>query len=232
MVFHKKRTSQDENYFTTFYFFQLVFRWSYAWNSFFTSDDQPVQINNGARKFVYRFVDRRNHYHAHLIFPVTEMLWKLQAEAFQQLSNVLTAPFKQNLWMFLYLINYALLHGHTVWIIRHLWIINYYHIWPCINKYKTSVFIIIYSWLFMGSNMKCPNKYVKYIFFTWFHMHKILKCPKIGEFHFRFLFYFKIDHVLIFWNAPLSYVRKYWNASFFLFHSENGKNGVFQNFLT
>ena len=37
-------------------------RGEYAWNSFFTSDDQPVQINNGARKFVYRSVDRRNHY--------------------------------------------------------------------------------------------------------------------------------------------------------------------------
>ena len=34
-----------------------------------------------------------------------------------------------------------------------------------------------------------------------------MKCPKIEECHFRFLFYFKIDHVLIFCNAPPFYVR-------------------------
>jgi len=51
--------------------------------------------------------------------------------------------------------------------------------------------------------------------------HVILKCPKIEEFHFRFLFCFKIDHVLIFWSAPLFYVRSFLNASFFLSDSEN-----------
>ena len=55
-----------------------------------------------------------------------------------------------------------------------------------------------------------PQKPVKDDFVMWWHWHFILKCPKIEEFHFRFLFCFKIDHVL-----------KFWNALFFLFDSEN-----------
>ena len=51
---------------------------------------------------------------------------------------------------------------------------------------------------------------------------------KFEECHFRFLFHFKIDHVLIFWDAPLFYVRIFWNASFFLYDSEKRKNGAFQ----
>ena len=80
--------------------------------------------------------------------------------------------------------------------------------------------------------MKCPKKHVKDIFFTWFHMHKILRCLKIGEFHFRFLFSFKIDHVSIIWNAPFLNVRKLWNDPFFLLDSENGENGASQIFRT
>ena len=56
--------------------------------------------------------------------------------------------------------------------------------------------------------------------------------PKIEEFHFRFLFCFKIDHMLKFWNAQLSCVRKFWNAPFFSFSESNRKNGAFQNFRT
>jgi len=52
-----------------------------------------------------------------------------------------------------------------------------------------------------------------------------LKCPKIKEFHFRFFFYFEIDHVF-FLNAQLSYVL-FLNAPFFISDSENGKNGAF-----
>ena len=46
-----------------------------------------------------------------------------------------------------------------------------------------------------------PQKYVKDDFVMWF---TYLKCPKIEKFHFRFLFCFKPDHVLIFCNVPLS----------------------------
>ena len=60
--------------------------------------------------------------------------------------------------------------------------------------------------------MKCPKKHVKENFVMWWHFLNFLKSPKIEEFHFRFIFCFKIDHVLIFWNAP-----------FFLSDSEIGK---------
>ena len=53
----------------------------------------------------------------------------------------------------------------------------------------------------------------------------IWNAQKNEEFHFRFLFCFKIDHVLIVRNAPLFNVRNIWNASFFLFDSEMGKWG-------
>ena len=69
--------------------------------------------------------------------------------------------------------------------------------------------------------MKCPKKHVKEDFVMWKHFLNFLKCPKIEEFHFRFIFCFEIDHVLIFWNAPLFYVRIFWNAPFFLSDSEN-----------
>ena len=55
------------------------------------------------------------------------------------------------------------------------------------------------------------------------HMMVFSKCPKIEEFHFRFLFCFKIDHVLFIRNAPLFYVRNIWNIPI----SES--NGAFQN---
>ena len=82
-----------------------------------------------------------------------------------------------------------------------------------------------------GDNMECPKKHVKDDF-VMYHFLKILKCPKIDEFHFRFLFSFKIDHVLKFWNPLLSYVRKFWNAQFFPFSKSNRKNGAFQNIST
>ena len=56
--------------------------------------------------------------------------------------------------------------------------------------------------------------------------------PKIEEFHFRFLFGLQIDHVLIFWNAPLFYVRIFWNAPFFPFSESDRKNGAFQKIRT
>ena len=53
-----------------------------------------------------------------------------------------------------------------------------------------------------------PRKaYERYIFHVM--AYAIFKCPKIEEFYFRSLFFFKIDHVF-FLNAP-----------FFLFESEN-----------
>ena len=60
--------------------------------------------------------------------------------------------------------------------------------------------------------MKCPKKHVKEDFVMWELFHNLfefqtLKYPKIEKFHFRFFFYCKIDHVLIFWIAPLFYVR-------------------------
>ena len=69
--------------------------------------------------------------------------------------------------------------------------------------------------------MKCPKKYVKENFVMWWHFLIFLKCPKIEEFHFRFIFCFKIDHVLIFWNAP-----------FFPFSESDRKNGAFQKIRT
>ena len=80
---------------------------------------------------------------------------------------------------------------------------------------------IIYI-IYIRGNMKCPKKHVKDVFFTWGHMHIFLKCPKIEQFYFRLIFCFKIDHVLISWNALIFYVRIFWNAPFFLSDSENG----------
>ena len=76
--------------------------------------------------------------------------------------------------------------------------------------------------------MKCPKKHVKEDFVMWWQFLNFLKCPKIEEFHFRFIFSYKIDHVLIFWNAPLFHVRIFWNAPFFPFSESDRKNGAFQ----
>ena len=46
---------------------------------------------------------------------------------------------------------------------------------------------------YTGINMK----HLKDGFVKWWHLQFILKCLKIDEFHHRFLFYFKIYHVLI-----------------------------------
>ena len=54
-----------------------------------------------------------------------------------------------------------------------------------------------------------------------------MKCPKIGEFHFRFFFYFKIDHVLIFWNARIFLFSKILKCPSFPF-SESNRNSNFK----
>ena len=46
------------------------------------------------------------------------------------------------------------------------------------------------------------------------------------------IFGLKIGHVLIFRNAPLFYVRIFWNAPFFLSDSEKGKSGALQKIST
>ena len=46
--------------------------------------------------------------------------------------------------------------------------------------------------------MKCPKKHVKENFVMWWNFLNFLKSPKIEEFHFRFIFSFKIHHVLFF----------------------------------
>ena len=70
-------------------------------------------------------------------------------------------------------------------------------------------------------NMKCPKKHMKDDFVMWWHLNFILKCHEFEDFRFRFLFCFKIDHVLIFWNTPLPYFRNFWNAPFFPFHKNS-----------
>ena len=57
------------------------------------------------------------------------------------------------------------------------------------------------------------------------------KCPKIEEFHFRFFFCFKIDHVHFFRNAKLSYhirIAFFSKCPFFPIWFWNGKNGAFR----
>ena len=63
--------------------------------------------------------------------------------------------------------------------------------------------------------MKCPKKHVKDDFVMWWHLPIYLKCPKIEEFHFRFLFGFKIDHVSFIWNDPFLYLRNIWKMAHF-----------------
>ena len=52
------------------------------------------------------------------------------------------------------------------------------------------------------------------------HVIIFLKCPKIEDFSFRWIFCFKIDHVLFFWNTPLFWARIFWNTPFFLSDSK------------
>ena len=57
------------------------------------------------------------------------------------------------------------------------------------------------------------------------------KCPKIKEFHFRFLFYFNIDHVHFFRNAQFSYhirIALFLKCPIFPIWFWNGKNRAFQ----
>ena len=57
------------------------------------------------------------------------------------------------------------------------------------------------------------------------------KCPKIEEFHFRFLFCFKIDHVHFFRNARFSYhirLALFLKCPIFPIWFWNGKNRAFQ----
>ena len=83
--------------------------------------------------------------------------------------------------------------------------------------------LVISYFYYTRGIMKCPKKHVKEDFIMWWHFLNFLKCPKIEEFHFRFIYSFKIDHVLIFWNAPLFYVRIFWNAPFFSFSESDRK---------
>ena len=78
--------------------------------------------------------------------------------------------------------------------------------------------------------MKCPKKNVNGDFDTWHHLHNFLKCPKIDQFQFGScsVLKYQVDHVLFFWNAPLSYVRNFWKAWFFPFSESDRKNGAFQ----
>ena len=59
-----------------------------------------------------------------------------------------------------------------------------------------------------------PQKLVKQVYFS--RDGIFLKCPKIEEFHFRFLFCFKIDH-MFFSKCPT-----------FLFSKSDRENGAFQ----
>ena len=77
--------------------------------------------------------------------------------------------------------------------------------------------------------MKCPKKHVKDDFVMWLHLPIYLKCPKIEEFHFWFLFGFKIDHVRINRNAPFFYVRNIWNAPFFPFSESDQEKWSISN---
>ena len=83
-----------------------------------------------------------------------------------------------------------------------------------------------------GGNMKCPKKHAKDDFVMWWNLPIYLKCPKIEEFHFRFLFCSKIDHVRIIRNAPFFHIRNIWNAPFSPFSESHRKNGAFQIFRT
>ena len=49
-----------------------------------------------------------------------------------------------------------------------------------------------------------------------------------APFHFRFLFYFKIDHVHFFPKCPAFLCSFFLNAQFFLSDSDNGKNCAFK----
>ena len=75
-----------------------------------------------------------------------------------------------------------------------------------------------------------PQKACEREFSTWEHFHNFLKCPKIEEFHFRFLFGLKIDHVLIFWNAPLFMFEFFEMPHFSHFQNKIGKMGHFKKF--
>ena len=83
-------------------------------------------------------------------------------------------------------------------------------------------------WIIRGVIWNAPKRLWKMILSCDDICPIYLKCPKIEEFHFRFLFCFKIDHVRKIRNAPLFYVRNIWNAPFFPFSESDRKNGAFQ----
>ena len=95
-----------------------------------------------------------------------------------------------------------------------------WRIGPDVNT-KGKVSSLIYSHIY-GSYYEMPQKACERWFCHVIAFAIFLKCPKIKEFHFRFFFYFEIDHVF-FLNAQLSYVL-FLNAPFFISDSENGKN--------
>ena len=78
----------------------------------------------------------------------------------------------------------------------------------------------------------CERWFIHVIAFA----HFFSKCPKIEEFHFRFLFCFKIDHVHFFRNARFSYhirLALFLKCPFFPFQNQIGKIGHFEkNFET
>ena len=60
---------------------------------------------------------------------------------------------------------------------------------------------------------------------NWFPSELPLKCPKMEKFYFRFLGFFKINHVIFIWNAPRVFVRNTLFENIFHMHWCNLKQG-------
>ena len=65
-------------------------------------------------------------------------------------------------------------------------------------------------------------------FVMWQHFLNFLKCPKIEEFYFRFIFCFKIDHVLIFEMSHFFMFEFFEMPHFSHFQNQIGKMGYFE----